>query len=102
MPRIYSTASSLTFFNEEFMSDNQTVQITGKIVGYKVIDKKAEQTEAKVEVVKPTVGEIKRPERLAGVTYKLTSELAIRIMYEWRREMDEHRVIGQLYYYFGV
>ena len=37
-----------------------------------------------------------------GVTYKLTSELAIRIMYEWRREMDEHRVIGQLYYYFGV
>ena len=51
------------------MSDNQTVQITSKIVGYKVIDKKAEQTEAKVEVVKPTVGEIKRPERLAGVTY---------------------------------
>ena len=63
------------------MNDNQTVQITSKIVGYKVIDKKAEQTEAKVEVVKPTVGEIKRPERLAGVTYKLKSPLAKAAMY---------------------
>jgi hypothetical protein len=63
------------------MNENQTVQITGKIVGYKVIDKKAEQIEAKVEIVKPTVGEIKRPERLSGVTYKLKSPLAKAAMY---------------------
>jgi opacity protein-like surface antigen len=38
----------------------------------------------------------------AGATYKITSDLAARVMYEWQHVMDDHRIVTQLYYYFRM
>jgi hypothetical protein len=37
-----------------------------------------------------------------GLTYRINSDLAFRTMYEWQHEMDAHRVVAQIYYYFGM
>lgn len=55
------------------------VNITSKIASFKVVDAKFENP--KVEEVKPTVKEIKRPDFLKGTTYKLKSPLAKSAMY---------------------
>ena len=34
-----------------------------------------------------------------GASYRLSADLGARLMYEWRRDMDEHRIVLQLYYY---
>ena len=57
----------------------QPVEINSRITGFKVVDTKFENP--KVEAVKPTIKEIKRPEMLQGTTYKLKSPLAKSAMY---------------------
>jgi len=36
----------------------------------------------------------------AGITFKLNAWLTSRIMYEWQKEMKEHKLIAQLYLYY--
>jgi hypothetical protein len=35
----------------------------------------------------------------AGISYKLTSDLTLRSLYEWQYRSDDHRVVIQFYYY---
>lgn len=58
---------------------SEAITIESKITGFKVVDKKFENP--KVEEVKPTVKEMKRPDTLHGTTYKLKSPLAKSAMY---------------------
>jgi hypothetical protein len=37
-----------------------------------------------------------------GTTYKINSTIAMRLMFQKEREMDDKSVIAQIYYYFGV
>jgi hypothetical protein len=57
----------------------QPVEISSRITGFKVVDTKFENP--KVEQVKPTIKEVKRPDMLQGTTYKLKSPLAKSAMY---------------------
>ncbi|MDR0676836.1 MAG: hypothetical protein LBF97_07360 [Elusimicrobiota bacterium] len=35
-----------------------------------------------------------------GVSYKITSDITTRIMYEFENDMNDKKIVGQLYYYF--
>ncbi len=54
---------------------------------------------AEIQPVWTSIGEEEGFQAAACVSWQATPDLAARVMYRWNEPDDDHRVVGQLYYY---